>query len=58
MEFLSVTIGVVFLLIVVSALIAIVSRNIIKVPPSTVAIFSGRKRQEVDPNTGEKFTVG
>jgi flotillin len=58
MEFLGVTVGVVFILIVIAALIAIVSRNIIKVPPSTVAIFSGRKRQEIDPHTGQKVTVG
>ncbi|MDQ3548009.1 MAG: SPFH domain-containing protein [Chloroflexota bacterium] len=58
MEFLGITVGVVFFLIVISALIAIVSRNIIKVPPSTVAIFSGRKRHLVDPDTGQKVTVG
>jgi flotillin len=58
MEFLGITVGVVFILIVIAALIAIVSRNIIKVPPSTVAIFSGRKRQLVDPDTGQKVTVG
>lgn len=58
MEFLGITIGVVFILIVIAALIAIVSRNIIKVPPNTVAIFSGRKRQMVDPDTGQKVTVG
>lgn len=36
----------------------IVSRNIIKVPPNTVAIFSGRKRVITDPQTGERRTVG
>ncbi len=58
MDFLGITIAVVFFLIVFSALIAIISRNIIKVPPSTVAIFSGRKRQLIDPDTGQKVTVG
>lgn len=58
MGFLTVTLAVVFVLIALSALVAIVSRNIIKVPPSTVAIFSGRKRQIVDPDTGRKLTVG
>lgn len=47
-----------FALIVVAALGAIISSNIIKVPPSTVAIFSGRKRTMVDPQTGERQTVG
>lgn len=35
-----------------AALLAIVSRNIIKVPPNMVAVFSGRRRTIVDPATG------
>ena len=45
-------------LIVIFALAAIVSRNIIKVPPSTVAIFSGRKRIIVDAESGQRESVG
>ena len=41
-----------------AALLAIVSRNIIKVPPNMVAVFSGRRRTIVDPTTGEQRTVG
>jgi flotillin len=41
-----------------AALLAIVSRNIIKVPPNMVAVFSGRRRTIVDPTTGERRTVG
>lgn len=47
-----------FIVIVFIALGVIISANIIKVPPSTVAIFSGRKRTIVDPETGAKETVG
>lgn len=42
----------------VGVLAVIVNRNIIKVAPNTVAIFSGRKRIIEDPQTGEKRTVG
>lgn len=47
-----------FILIAFAAITAIISSNIIKVAPSTVAIFSGRKRQMTDPQTGEKQVVG
>lgn len=42
----------------VGVLAVVVNRNIIKVAPNTVAIFSGRKRLIEDPQTGEKRTVG
>lgn len=42
----------------VAVLTVIVNRNIIKVAPNTVAIFSGRKRLIEDPQTGEKHMVG
>jgi flotillin len=35
-----------------------ISRNIIKVPPNMVAIFSGRRRMVVDSATGERRAVG
>src|SRR6187397_1553860 len=53
-----VIVGVLLALVAIAALISIVSSNIIKVPPSTVAIFSGRKRELVDPQTGRKEIVG
>lgn len=48
--------GIVIALIAVLAVL--VNRNIIKVAPNTVAIFSGRKRVIDDPQTGVKRTVG
>jgi flotillin len=51
-------VGALLLVIAIIAFIAIVSSNIIKVPPSTVAIFSGRKHSVVNPETGQKETVG
>jgi flotillin len=42
----------------VGLMAVMVNRNIIKVAPNTVAIFSGRKRLIDDPQTGEKRTVG
>lgn len=45
-------------LLALGLLVALISRNIIKVPPNTVAILSGRKRQIVDAQSGEKRTVG
>lgn len=42
----------------VGVMVVIVNRNIIKVAPNTVAIFSGRKRLIEDPTTGEKRSVG
>ncbi len=42
----------------VGVMVVIVNRNIIKVAPNTVAIFSGRKRLMDDPTTGEKRSVG
>lgn len=57
-DFLPITLGVLFLLVVIGGLLVLVNANIIKVPPSTVAIFSGRKRTIVNPETGERQTVG
>jgi flotillin len=48
----------IFILLAIFALVTIVGRNIIKVPPSTVAIFSGRKRTIIDAVTGQKERVG
>ena len=48
----------VLLFVVLPLLVAFVSRNIIKVPPNTVAILSGRKRKVVDSQTGEQRQVG
>jgi flotillin len=53
-----VTIAVLFILAALAGALALVNANIIKVPPSTVAIFSGRKRTVINPETGEKQTVG
>jgi flotillin len=58
MDFIIIPGAILLLIVAVAALGGIVSRNIIKVPPSMVAIFSGRKRQIVDPQTGERRTVG
>ena len=58
MDFLLVTAAVLLIVVVLIALVAIVSSNIIKVPPSMVAIFSGRKRVVTDPVTGERQSVG
>ncbi|MCC6935752.1 MAG: flotillin family protein [Thermomicrobiales bacterium] len=58
MDFVVVTLGVLFVLAALVGLVVLVNSNIIKVPPSTVAIFSGRKRTIANPETGEKQTVG
>jgi flotillin len=58
MGFVVVTLGVLFVLAAITGLLFLLNANIIKVPPSTVAIFSGRKRTVVNPETGEKQTVG
>lgn len=58
MDFVIVTLGVLFVLAALAGLVLLVNTNIIKVPPSTVAIFSGRKRVMTHPDTGEKQTVG
>lgn len=50
--------AVLFILLALAALLAIISRNIVKVPPNMVAVFSGRKRTVVDPETGQRRTVG
>lgn len=50
--------AVLFTLLALAALLAIVSRNIVKVPPNMVAVFSGRKRSIIDPETGQRRTVG
>lgn len=50
--------AVLFILLALAALLAIVSRNIVKVPPNMVAVFSGRKRSIIDPETGQRRTVG
>jgi len=57
-DFVIVTLGVLFVLAALAGLALLVNANIIKVPPSTVAIFSGRKRLLTNPETGEKQTVG
>jgi flotillin len=57
-DFILITVAVLLIVLAIVALFAIVSANIIKVPPSMVAIFSGRKRVITDPRTGEKRTVG
>lgn len=49
---------VLFILVAIAGLLMAVNANIIKVPPSTVAIFSGRKRTVVNPETGQKQLVG
>jgi flotillin len=53
-----ITIAVLFILAALAGALALVNANIIKVPPSTVAIFSGRKRTVINPETGERQTVG
>ncbi|HAX23613.1 MAG TPA: flotillin family protein, partial [Chloroflexi bacterium] len=58
MDYIVVTLGVLFVLAALAGLVALVNTNIIKVPPSTVAIFSGRKRIIDNPETGERQTVG
>ncbi|MCO5176500.1 MAG: SPFH domain-containing protein [Thermomicrobiales bacterium] len=58
MDFVVVTLGVLFVLAALVGLVLLVNSNIIKVPPSTVAIFSGRKRTVTNPETGEHQTVG
>jgi len=58
MDFVVVTLGVLFVLAALVGLVVLVNSNIIKVPPSTVAIFSGRKRTIANPETDEKQTVG
>ncbi len=58
MDFVIVTLGVLFVLAALAGLVLLVNTNIIKVPPSTVAIFSGRKRALTNPETGERQTVG
>ncbi len=40
----TVALAAIFLLLVLALLVALISRHIIKVPPNTVAILSGRKR--------------
>lgn len=45
-------------IVVVIALVSLVNRNIIKVPPNTVAILSGRRRTLVDPTSGERRVIG
>ncbi len=57
-EILLALVAVLFILLAFAALLAIVSRNIVKVPPNMVAVFSGRKRTVVDPETGQRRTVG
>lgn len=58
MDFVVVTLGVLFVLAALVGLVVLVNSNIIKVPPSTVAIFSGRKRAVTNPETGQQQTVG
>lgn len=58
MEFVVITVAVLFVLAALVGLLALINANIIKVPPSTVAIFSGRKRTVINPETGEKQMVG
>lgn len=55
---LPIILGVLFVMATVAGLLALVNANIIKVPPSTVAIFSGRKRTIINPETGQRQTVG
>ncbi len=57
-EIVRVVAAVLFGLIAFFALLSIIGRNIIKVPPNMVAVFSGRKRTIVDPETGQRRTVG
>ncbi len=58
MDVLTIPIIILLLLGALAGLLLIVNTNIIKVPPSTVAIFSGRKRIIANQETGEKETVG
>ena len=58
MNFVIVIVSVLGFLVVLFALVGIVSNNIIKVPPSTVAIFSGKGRSIVNQETGLKTKVG
>jgi flotillin len=58
MGFVFVVWGVLGILIVLFAAVGILGNNIIKVPPSTVAIFSGRGRTIVDAESGQKHKVG
>ncbi|HUG16356.1 MAG TPA: SPFH domain-containing protein [Thermomicrobiales bacterium] len=57
-DYFVITIGVLFILAAMAGMLYLVNANIIKVAPSTVAIFSGRKRTIVNPETGERQTVG
>lgn len=58
MDALTIPIIILLLLGALAGLLLIVNTNIIKVPPSTVAIFSGRKRIITNQDTGQKETVG
>jgi flotillin len=58
MGFVIVTFGILLFLAALVGLLALINANIIKVPPSTVAIFSGRARTIVNPETGERQRVG
>lgn len=51
-------VGVLLIFVALALVAAFVSRNIIKVPPNTVAILSGRKRRVTDSQTGEQRQVG
>ena len=58
MDFVFVVVGVLGILVVLFAAVGILNNNIIKVPPSTVAIFSGRGRMVTDQESGQKQRVG
>src|SRR5688572_6403642 len=58
MDSITIIIGIVLLLAALVGLGIVVNANFIKVPPSTVAIFSGGKRTIINPETGQKQTVG
>jgi flotillin len=53
----SVAVAILLGLLGIFAAMALFARNYIKVPPSTVAIFYGRKHQLVD-DKGNRATVG
>ncbi len=46
------------LMLALLGVFALVARSYVKVPPNTVAVFSGRKRVVVDPSTGERRVIG
>ncbi len=52
-----VALSLMMLLVVIFAAMALYARNYIKVPPSEVAIFYGRKHTLIDEK-GQKSTVG